>query len=208
VIVIVDYGMGNLHSVRKAFASVGEDVAISSRPEDVARAERVILPGVGAFGDAMQRLEATGLAEACRAAARAGKPMLGICLGMQLMFDASEEDPGVPGLGIFSGTVRQIIAPGLKVPHMGWNALKVRSGGAGSLFTGLPENPFVYFVHSYHPVPVDPDLITATAEYGGEITAAVGRENVAAVQFHPEKSGAVGLKILDNFRRIAGGGKR
>ena len=199
-IAIVDYGMGNLYSVDKAFARLGAAAAVTSDALTIRQADKIVLPGVGAFGDCMRNLEEYGLAEVIREVVSAGKPFLGICLGMQLLFEGSEEDPGVPGLGILSGMVRRIDAPGMKVPQIGWNNLAL--AGNSPLFAGLPDPAYVYFVHSYHAVPADPRVVTATAEYGGRVTAAVGRDNVQAVQFHPEKSGMVGLKILENFKEI------
>ena len=195
---IIDYGRGNLHSVQKALERLGAEVRVSSKPEDILSAAKVILPGVGAFGDCMGNLERYGLVSAIREAAASGKPLLGICLGLQMLFEGSEEDPGVPGLGIFPGQVKLIEAPGLKIPHMGWNSLTWRQESI--LFRGLPAGSFVYFVHSYHAVPEDASLVTAVTEYGGAVTAAVGQGNVQAVQFHPEKSGTVGLQILKNFK--------
>lgn len=195
---IIDYGRGNLHSVQKALERLGAEVRVSSKPEDILSAAKVILPGVGAFGDCMGNLERYGLVPAIRETAAAGKPLLGICLGLQMLFEGSEEDPGVPGLGIFPGQVKLIEAPGLKIPHMGWNSLTWRQESI--LFRGLPMGSFVYFVHSYHAVPEDASLVTAVTEYGGAVTAAVGQGNVQAVQFHPEKSGTVGLQILKNFK--------
>ena len=195
---IIDYGRGNLHSVQKALERLGAEVRVSSKPEDILSAAKVILPGVGAFGDCMGNLERYGLVPAIRETAAAGKPLLGICLGLQMLFEGSEEDPGVPGLGIFPGQVKLIEAPGLKIPHMGWNSLTWRQESI--LFRWLPAGSFVYFVHSYHAVPEDASLVTAVTEYGGAVTAAVGQGNVQAVQFHPEKSGTVGLQILKNFK--------
>lgn len=199
-IAIIDYGVGNLYSVEKAFHRLGADAAVTSIPEEIMAADQVVLPGVGAFGDCMRHLEEYGLTDIVKFVARRGTPLLGICVGLQIMFEGSEEDPGVAGLGIFPGLVRRIIAPGLKIPHMGWNSLAL--AGENPLFAGLPANPYVYFVHSYHAVPADPALITAATDYGGPVTAAVGRGNIQAVQFHPEKSGDAGLAILANFKEF------
>lgn len=196
-IAIVDYGMGNLFSVEKAFSHLGARAVVTSEAREVAAADKVVLPGVGAFGDCMHNLAARGLTAVLQECAASGKPFLGICLGLQALFEGSEESPGVAGLGVFKGAVRRIEAPGLKVPHMGWNNLEL--GTTSSLFAGLGEAPYVYFVHSYHAVPVDADAVTARTRYGGLLTAAVGRGAVQAVQFHPEKSGDVGLAILRNF---------
>ena len=197
-IAIIDYGMGNLHSAAKALEKVGAQVTVTRDPELVRQADKVILPGVGAFGDCMKNLNERGLAPVIHEVIAAGKPFLGICVGLQMLFEGSEEDPGVAGLGIFKGMVRKIAAPGLKIPHMGWNNLEYRT--SSSLFQGLPPAAYVYFVHSYHAVPTDESCITAVSDYGGQVTAAVGQGLVQAVQFHPEKSSAVGLKILANFK--------
>lgn len=196
-VAVIDYGMGNLFSVEKALVSLGADVWVTNDAKKIAAADKMILPGVGAFGDCMNNLQEAGLIPAICDAAASGKPFLGICLGLQLLFESSEESPGIPGLGILKGAVKKIAVPGLKVPHMGWNRLQVKSGSP--LFKDLPDSAYVYFVHSYHAVPDDVSQITATVEYGGPVTAAVGLENVQAMQFHPEKSSGVGLKILKNF---------
>ena len=200
-IAIIDYGMGNLHSAAKALEKVGAQVTVTRDPELVRQADKVILPGVGAFGDCMKNLNERGLAPVIHEVIAAGKPFLGICVGLQMLFEGSEEDPGVAGLGIFKGLVRKIVAPGLKIPHMGWNNLEYRT--SSSLFQGLPPAAYVYFVHSYHAVPTDESCITAVSDYGGQVTAAVGQGLVQAVQFHPEKSSAVGLKILANFKEMS-----
>jgi glutamine amidotransferase len=200
-IAIIDYGMGNLHSAAKALEKVGAQVAVTRDPDEVRRADKVVLPGVGAFGDCMKNLNERQLAPVIHEVIAAGKPFLGICVGLQLLFEGSEEDPGVAGLGIFKGLVRKIVAPGLKIPHMGWNNLEYRT--ASPLFQGLPPAAYVYFVHSYHAAPTDETCITAVTDYGGPVTAAVGRGLVQAVQFHPEKSSAVGLKILANFKEMS-----
>ena len=200
-IAIIDYGMGNLHSAAKALEKVGAQVAVTRDPELVRQADKVVLPGVGAFGDCMKNLNERGLAPVIHEVIAAGKPFLGICVGLQMLFEGSEEDPGVAGLGIFKGMVRKIAAPGLKIPHMGWNNLEYRT--SSSLFQGLPPAAYVYFVHSYHAVPTDESCITAVTDYGGQVTAAVGRGLVQAVQFHPEKSSSVGLKILANFKEMS-----
>ena len=200
-IAIIDYGMGNLHSAAKALEKVGAQVAVTRDPELVRQADKVILPGVGAFGDCMKNLNERGLAPVIHEVIAAGKPFLGICVGLQMLFEGSEEDPGVAGLGIFKGLVCKIVAPGLKVPHMGWNSLALQA--ASPLFQGLPPAAYVYFVHSFHAVPTDESCITAVTDYGGQVTAAVGRGLVQAVQFHPEKSSSVGLKILANFKEMS-----
>ena len=196
MIVLIDYGVGNLYSVEKAAAYVGGDVKISSSAEDIKRADKIILPGVGAFGDCMKNLEATGLIPTIKAEISAGKPILGICVGLQILFAGSEESPNVDGLKTFGGLVRRIRADNLKIPHMGWNSIKF---GGSKLFAGLSGEPYFYFVHSYHAVPDDKNIIAATTTYGETVTAAVEFENIFATQFHPEKSGDVGLQVLKNF---------
>lgn len=200
MIAIIDYGMGNLYSVHKAFVKLGIKAVITREASVIESAERVVLPGVGAFGDCMKNLKEYKLVDVIRYVIRRGTPFLGICLGLQLLFEGSEEEPGVEGLKIFPGMVRKIVTPGLKVPHMGWNSLKFQS--SSRLFEGLTPNSYVYFVHSYHAVPDDASIITAVSDYGGKITAAIGYGNVQAVQFHPEKSGNIGLKILANFKEL------
>lgn len=196
MIVLIDYGVGNLYSVEKAAAYVGGDVKISSSAEDIKRADKIILPGVGAFGDCMKNLAATGLIPTIKAEISAGKPILGICVGLQILFAGSEESPNVDGLNIFSGSVKRICAGVLKIPHMGWNSIKF---GGSKLFAGLSGEPYFYFVHSYHAVPDDKNIIAATTNYGETVTAAVEFENIFATQFHPEKSGDVGLQVFKNF---------
>ena len=200
MVAVIDYGVGNLYSVEKALAAAGAEPCVTSDAALLDDAERIVLPGVGAFGDCMRNLEATGLIPAIRRAIEAWKPLFGICVGLQILFEGSEESPGVPGLGIFPGIVRKINAPGLKVPHMGWNSISFAEGTEGeALFEGLSPQPYVYFVHSYHAVPEDEKIIVARTQYGEPLTAAVARGSVVASQFHPEKSGDVGLKILRNF---------
>ena len=194
--VLIDYGVGNLYSVAKAADYVGGDVKISSSAEDIRRADKIILPGVGAFGDCMKNLEATGLIPIIKQEISAGKPILGICVGLQILFAGSEESPDVEGLKIFSGRVKKICAGDLKIPHMGWNSIKFRDS---KLFAGLSGEPYFYFVHSYHAAPDDKKIIAATTTYGEEVTAAIEFENIFATQFHPEKSGDVGLQVLKNF---------
>ncbi|WP_312419372.1 imidazole glycerol phosphate synthase subunit HisH [Anaerospora hongkongensis] len=197
MIAIIDYGRGNLYSVQKAFARLGAQAVVTSDAGQIAAADKVVLPGVGAFGDCMNNLRSYGLETVIRQVTERGTPFLGICLGLQLLFDGSEEDPGVAGLGIIPGMVRKIETKGLKIPHMGWNNLAYKA--ASPLLTDLPDNPYVYFVHSFHAVPADEQVITAVTAYGQEVTAAVGRANVQAVQFHPEKSSAVGMQMLKNW---------
>ena len=201
-IVIVDYGLANLRSVQKAFETVGAPAEISSDPDRVADATKLVLPGVGAFGDAMARLRETGLAEAVRHQIDEGLPFLGICLGLQLLFTRSEEGGIYPGLDLVPGeVVRFPEIPGLKVPHMGWNTLK-RIRPDCPLFAELPAEPAVYFVHSYYAKPLDPSLTAAVADYPTPFCAMIWRDNLFATQFHPEKSQQVGLQMLRNFARL------
>lgn len=200
MIAIIDYGMGNLFSVEKAFVKLGAEVVVTSDPEVILSADKVVLPGVGAFGDCMKNLTECGMIDVIQTVTRRGTPFIGICLGMQVLFEGSEEDPGVKGLGIFPGMVRKIVAPELKIPQMGWNCLEFST--PSPLFENMPAEPYVYFVHSYHAVPEDAGIITAVVDYGGSVTAAVGRGNVQAVQFHPEKSSTLGLAMLANFKEM------
>lgn len=195
-IVIIDYGMGNLHSVSKAVEAVGAVPIVTADKKIISAAEKIILPGVGAFGDCTKNLQATGLVPELIKHIKSGKGFLGICLGMQLLFESSEESPGVAGLGIFKGAVKRLTTE-YKVPHMGWNRLKLK---AASPLTAAADGSYVYFVHSFHAVPEESNIITAVCDYGTEITAAVGRDNIQALQFHPEKSGEVGLKMLQAFK--------
>lgn len=200
MIAVIDYGVGNLFSVEKALAVLGADVRVTSEEDVIRQADKIVLPGVGAFGDCMKNLEESGLIPVLMESVTAGKPLLGICVGLQILFDGSEESPGVRGLGLIPGMVKKIQAPGLKVPHIGWNSLAIREPRQQlDLFAGLAEKPYVYFVHSYHAVPEDPSVITSVTEYGEQLTASVAKGNIQATQFHPEKSGDVGLHILKNF---------
>ena len=200
MIAVIDYGVGNLFSVEKALLYAGAAVEVTHDAEKIAAAEKLVLPGVGAFGDCMKRLEATGLIPVIRREIEGGTPLLGICVGLQILFEGSDESPGVHGLGIFSGRVRRIQAPQLKIPHMGWNSLTFgERRGEIDLFQGIPAGAYVYFVHSYHAAPEASEIITAQTTYGECVTAAVAKDNVQAVQFHPEKSGMVGSAILKNF---------
>lgn len=198
MIAVIDYGVGNLFSVEKALMQFATDVVITGDKELIAKADKLVLPGVGDFGECMSNLEATGLIPTIRECIAKGTPLLGICIGEQILFEGSEESPEVKGLGIFKGMVRRIQALGLKVPHMGWNSVTF-SQPDHPLFAHLGEHPYFYFVHSYHCVPEDASIITATTEYGEKLTAAVAKDNVMATQFHPEKSGDVGLQVLKNF---------
>lgn len=198
MIAIIDYDAGNLKSVEKALLSLGEETVVTREKDVILSADKVILPGVGAFGDAMEHLHRYGLPDILRQAAAQGKPFLGICLGMQLLFERSEESEGVEGLSILPGEILKIPScEGLKIPHMGWNSLYVRPGA--KLFAGLPEHPYVYFVHSYYLKARKEEIVAATTDYGVSIHASVERGNVFGCQFHPEKSSAAGLAILKNF---------
>jgi imidazole glycerol-phosphate synthase subunit HisH len=197
--VIVDYGMANLRSVQKAFEQVGHSAAISGDPKRVAEAAKVVLPGVGAFRDAIAKMRETGLADAVRRHIDTKRPFLGICLGMQMLFTRDHEDGLHTGLGVFAGdVVRFPHVPGLKVPHMGWNTLRLTRPEC-PLFAGLPPEPAVYFVHSYFPVPADRRIIAGEADYPDPFCAVVWKDNVFATQFHPEKSQKVGMQMLRNF---------
>jgi len=200
-VALIDYGMGNLASVAKALERVGAQVARVSEPAAVRRAGAVVLPGVGAFRDAAARLAESGLADAIVARIQAGAPFLGVCLGLQLLFESSGEGGRWQGLGVLGGTVERLQTQ-LKVPHIGWNALEWREAGVG-MSAGLPAPADVYFVHSYAAVPADPSVVAAVTDYGGEVVAAVAKVNVWAVQFHPEKSSHVGLRLLANWMAAA-----
>jgi glutamine amidotransferase len=200
MIAIVDYGMGNLRSVEKGIARSGVATWVTSDPRQIRSARGVVLPGVGAFGACMENLARGGLAEAVREVVRAGKPFLGICLGLQLLFEESEEFGPVRGLGLFPGRVVRFSGSalaGLKIPQMGWNQLRIERRVAE--LEGIGESPYVYFVHSYYVVPSDPTLTVASTEYGVRFAAAIAWKNIFACQFHPEKSQAIGLRILENF---------
>ena len=197
LVAVVDYGIGNLHSAHKALVRQGADARLTDDPGLIADAVAVVLPGVGAFGACMAALRQRRLEAPVLAAAASGRPFLGICIGTQLLFDASEEAPGVSGLSIMAGTVRWL-PPGVKRPQMQWNRVDVLDEDE-AMFVGLGERPWFYFVHSFHPVPDDPSLVVGTCDYGGPINVAFRRGNVAAVQFHPEKSATAGLGLLGNF---------
>ena len=201
MITIVDYGAGNLQSVEKAFQYIGAPVRLASSGTEIASAEALVLPGVGAFREAMHSLEAGGMAQPIRDYIASGRPFLGICLGLQLLFEESEEFGHVKGLGAFKGRICRIPAEnGLKVPHMGWNSLELKR--TDGIFKGLQENPYVYFVHSYYLKAEERQLVSAQTEYGVKIDAAIQRGNAFATQFHPEKSGRVGLQMLRNFMAV------
>ena len=198
---IIDYDAGNIRSVEKALSYLGEKTVVSRDPDILKSVDKVILPGVGSFGQAMENLHRYELVPVIRDMIEDGKPFLGICLGLQLLFESSEESPGAEGLGILKGKILKIpSSPGLKIPHMGWNSLHFQNNGR--LFQGIPEQTYVYFVHSYYLQAEDPEIIKATTEYSTCIHASVEKDNVFACQFHPEKSSKWGLKILKNFAAI------
>ena len=202
MIAIIDYDAGNIHSVEKALLALGEKPLITREPAKILGADKVILPGVGNFGDAMGNLTRFGLVPVIRETVGQGKPFLGICVGLQLLFEESEESPGVKGLGILPGIIRRIPeGGGRKIPHMGWNSLSVNSG---RLFEGIEKEPYVYFVHSYYLDAADKEIVTARTWYGTWIDASVEKENLFACQFHPEKSSSTGLRILKNFAGLEG----
>ena len=201
MIAIIDYGAGNLQSVRKALEHIGCDCFVTRDRDEILRADGAVLPGVGSFGDTVDSLEQFGIKDSAVEYIRSGKPFLGICLGLQLLFPQSEESPGAKGLGIFDGSITRIPnGDGLKIPHMGWNSLNIRK--QDGLFRGIEGEPYVYFVHSYYLNAADKGIVAAQTEYGVTIDAAVEHGNVFATQFHPEKSGDVGLQILRNFAGI------
>ena len=198
MIAIIDYGAGNLQSVKKAFDFIGAESVITNDPKVILSADKILLPGVGSFGDAMDSMRKNGLVETVKECALSGKPFLGICLGLQLLFEESEESPGVKGLGIFKGKIKKFSSDmGLKIPHIGWNSLEIQQ--KNTLFKDIPENAYVYFVHSYYLHAEDEDDIATVTNYGIDFHSAVGKNNIFATQFHPEKSGDVGLQILRNF---------
>lgn len=198
MIAIIDYGAGNLRSVQKACEFAGKTAVVTSNQDEILAADRVILPGVGSFGDCMARLRKDNLETCIHKVTERGTPFLGICLGMQLLLESSEESPSVTGLGILKGkNVKIPKADNLKIPHMGWNSLIFPK--KSPLFDNLPENPFVYFVHSYYMQPEDSSIIAAVTNYGAELPVAVSHNNIFATQFHPEKSGDIGLRILKKF---------
>jgi glutamine amidotransferase len=198
MIAIIDYGMGNLRSVSKAFEAVGHQAVVTRDPHVIGNASHVVLPGVGAFGDCMANLQHYDLIEPVRAAIRSGKPFLGICLGLQLLFTESEEFGVHRGLEIVPGRVRRFaIDPGLKVPHMGWNEVRYRRDCP--VFEGIPDGSHWYFVHSYYVDPADQAVVAAATTYGDPFVSAIWKDNIVACQFHPEKSQTVGLRLIKNF---------
>lgn len=201
MIAIIDYDAGNIHSVKNAFEAIGQKVIVTRDAQELMAADRVVLPGVGSFGDAMKKLHEYDLIDTIKEIVASNKPFLAICLGLQVLFEESEEYPGMPGLGIIPGKVLKIPNQvGFKIPHIGWNSLELSHNGR--LFKGLGEEPYVYFVHSYYAKADDESVVTASTEYVAHMHTSVESGNVFACQFHPEKSGDVGLKILQNFVEI------
>ncbi len=202
MIAIIDYQMGNLRSVEKAFLKMGADAIVTSSKAKIAKAEKVVLPGVGASGDGMKELRKFGLVETIKKVVSEKKPFLGICLGMQLLFEESEEGGKVKQLGILKGRVRKLsFKKQLKVPHMGWNQIK-RKDKTCELLEKIPDSSYVYFVHSYYCDPADKNIIAAVTDYGIDFTSIISKENIFGCQFHPEKSQDIGLKIIENFVRL------
>ena len=198
---IIDYDAGNIRSVEKALSYLGEKTVVSRDPDILKSVDKVILPGVGSFGQAMENLHRYELVPVIRDMIEDGKPFLGICLGLQLLFESSEESPGAEGLGILKGKILKIpSSPGLKIPHMGWNSLQLQNNGR--LFRNIPQDTYVYFVHSYYLQAQEPEIVKAVTGYGTEIHASVEKDNVFACQFHPEKSGKYRLEILKNFAEL------
>ena len=202
MIAIIDYDAGNLKSVEKALGHLGKETVVTRDPQTILAADQAILPGVGAFGDAMGNLHRFGLVDVIHGFADSGKPFRGICLGQELLFESSEESPGIKGLGLLAGKIRKLPGgTGLKIPHMGWNSLEIMDGKR--LFRDIDQGAYVYFVHSYYLEASDPADVAAVTEYGTRIHAAVEHNNLFACQFHPEKSGETGLQILRNFAGLA-----
>ena len=204
MIAIIDYGAGNIQSVSKALKHIGCDAFITRDKEQILKADGAVLPGVGSFGDTMDTMNSYGIKDTVIEYTKSGKPFLGICLGLQLLFPASEESPEAKGLGIFDGTITKIPSgEGLKIPHIGWNSLDIKK--TDGLFKGIDKNPYVYFVHSYFLNASDKNIVSAQTQYGVTIDASIEKGNIFATQFHPEKSGETGLKILKNFADIVMG---
>jgi glutamine amidotransferase len=203
MIAIIDYGMGNLRSVQKGFECVGHDAVITDNPEIIEDASSIVLPGVGAFRDAISQLENLGLIEPILSSIKSGKPYLGICLGLHLLFSSSEEFGKTPGLDIIKGEVKRFTHPGLKIPHMGWNQIRLKVKGEElKVLKEIPDGTYFYFVHSYYVVPEDESVIATTTHYGIEFTSMIWKDNIYATQFHPEKSQKAGLSILKAFGEI------
>ena len=203
MIAIIDYDAGNIKSVEKALVSLGQEVLVTRDAREILSADKVILPGVGHFGDAMEKLHRYGLVDVIHQVVQQKKPFLGICLGLQLLFERSDEAPGVEGLGVLKGEILRIPdQEGLKIPNMGWNSLHFQNDGR--LFQGIPEDTYVYFVHSYYLKAADEQIVKATTQYSTCIHASVEQDNVFACQFHPEKSSTWGLKMLENFANLDG----
>jgi glutamine amidotransferase len=202
MIAIIDYGMGNIHSVRKALESCGGKTLVTNNPEDIERCEKLVLPGVGAFADAISEIKKQGLAQVIKKNIKKGKAFLGICLGMQLLFESSLESPKIKGLGLLKGEVKKFLPKkGLKIPHMGWNQIEIKNT-ACPILQGIKDKSFVYFCHSYYPRPLDKKIIAATTDYGADFASIICKDNIYAMQFHPEKSQAIGLKIIENFVKL------
>ena len=201
MIAIIDYDAGNIKSVEKAFQYIGEDTVVSRDKDVILSADKVVLPGVGSFGDAMEKLRDYDLIDTINKVVENNTPFLGICLGLQLLFESSYETPGVEGLGILKGKILRIPdKPGFKIPHIGWNSLELTNNGR--LFKGIEEQSYVYFVHSYYLKAQDREIVSATTTYGIELDVAIHKDNVHAVQFHPEKSGVRGIEMLENFASL------
>jgi imidazole glycerol-phosphate synthase subunit HisH len=202
MIAVIDYGMGNLRSVQKALEEVGAKARVTSDPADLKRCSKVVFPGVGAFGDAMKELRRRRLVDPIKDAIACGKPFLGLCLGLQLLFEKSEEAPGVKGLSVLKGEVKRFHFPkkGLKVPHMGWNSITKEANGPGAkILKGISDGSYVYFVHSYYVKPKDRKSVLTMTDYGADFVSGICKDNIYGLQFHPEKSQELGLKILKNF---------
>lgn len=196
---IIDYGMGNIHSVQKALESLGANTVVTNSESEIDQCEKIVLPGVGAFDDAMAELTKHGLIDVLYKFVNGKKFFLGICLGMQILFEESQEALDSKGLGIVKGRVRKFPdSKNLKVPHMGWNQVRIKRANC-PLFNGIPDNAYAYFCHSYFPEPAGENVVAATTDYGGEFASIIWQENVFGIQFHPEKSQAIGLRILQNF---------